>query len=63
MVGSIGPGTKLISLGQTTGDGRFTLLPTACLGVCEQAPAMMVDGEVYGDLTPQKLDEVLAKHK
>jgi len=51
-----------IGLGQTTADGRFTLLPVACLGLCEQAPAMMVDEDVHGNLTPQKVDEVLARY-
>jgi len=51
-----------INLGQTTPDGRFTLLPTACLGVCEQAPAMIVDEDVHGDLTPAKLGPILARY-
>jgi NADH-quinone oxidoreductase subunit E len=51
-----------VELGQTTADGRFTLLPAACLGFCEQAPAIIVDEDVHGFLTPQKLDEVLAKY-
>jgi NADH-quinone oxidoreductase subunit E len=51
-----------VELGQTTPDGRFTLLPAACLGYCEQAPAMIVDEDVYGFLTPQKVDQILAKY-
>ncbi|OGW45982.1 MAG: NADH-quinone oxidoreductase subunit E [Nitrospirae bacterium GWC2_57_9] len=49
--------------GQTTADGRFTLLPVPCLGVCEQAPAVMIGNEVYGDLTPEKLDRILERLK
>jgi NADH-quinone oxidoreductase subunit E len=45
--------------GQTTGDGEFTLLPTVCLGHCEQAPVMMLDGEIVGNLTPEKIDGAL----
>lgn len=52
-----------IGLGQTTPDGLFTLLPTACLGACDKAPAMMIDDELYGDLTPEKVEEVLKKYK
>ena len=48
-----------IDLGQTTPDGRFTLLPNACLGLCEQAPAMLVDGNVHGNLTANGVDEAL----
>lgn len=49
--------------GQTTADNRFTLLPVPCLGVCEQAPAMMVGSEVYGDLTQEKVDRILERYK
>jgi NADH-quinone oxidoreductase subunit E len=48
--------------GQTTADGRFTLLPCACLGLCEQAPAMMIDQDVHGNLAPQMVDQILAKY-
>jgi len=51
-----------IALGGTTADGRFTLLPAGCLGVCEHAPAMMVDEDLHLDLTPEKLDEILARY-
>ena len=47
--------------GQTSSDDRFTLLPVPCLGACDRAPAMMIDDELYGDLTPGKLDEILEK--
>ena len=49
-----------IEPGQTTPDGLFTLLPTVCLGHCEQAPVMILDGEIIGNLTPEKIDRVLA---
>jgi len=52
-----------IALGGTTADGRFTLLPAACLGVCEHAPVMMVDEDLHLDLTPEKLDEILARYR
>lgn len=52
-----------IQLGGTTADDRFTLLPVACLGSCEQAPAMMVDEDFYGDLTPEKIDEILDRYQ
>lgn len=52
-----------ITLGETTPDGRFTLLPIACLGACDQAPAMMIDGELHGLLTPEKVDEILERYQ
>jgi len=51
-----------IQLGETTADGRFTLIPMACLGACDHAPAMMIDNELHGDLTPDKIDAILARY-
>lgn len=48
-----------ITMGETTADGRFTLLPVACLGACDHAPAMLVDRMLYGDLTLEKIDNIL----
>jgi NADH-quinone oxidoreductase subunit E len=52
-----------ISFGETTPDNRFTLLPNACLGICDHAPALMINKELYCDLTIDKLDEVLKIYK
>ena len=38
-----------ISPGQTTADGRFTLIPVCCLGNCDKAPALMIDDDTYGN--------------
>jgi NADH-quinone oxidoreductase subunit E len=51
-----------IALGQTTKDGRFTLLPAACLGACDKAPVMMVDEQLHVELTPTKVDEILGRY-
>jgi NADH-quinone oxidoreductase subunit E len=48
-----------IAMGGTTPDGLFTLLPVCCIGYCDFAPAMMVNKKVYGNLNPQKIDELL----
>ncbi|HWF60629.1 MAG TPA: NADH-quinone oxidoreductase subunit NuoE [Nitrospira sp.] len=52
-----------IDLGQTTRDGRLTCLPIACLGHCERAPALMIDQDVYGDVTPEKVESIVEKYK
>ncbi|MDD3764351.1 MAG: NADH-quinone oxidoreductase subunit NuoE [Nevskiales bacterium] len=39
-----------IDYGQTTADGRFTLLPICCLGTCDRAPALMIDKDTHRDL-------------
>jgi len=50
-------------LGETTADGRFTLLPIVCLGTCDHAPAMMVDEDLHRDLDPQKAEQALENYK
>ena len=52
-----------IKLGQTTKDDRFTLLPNCCLGTCDRAPALMIDHDLYRDLTTDQLDNILEKYK
>ncbi len=48
-----------IKPGQTTPDGLFTLEFTACLGVCEVAPAIQIDEVVFGNLTTERIKEIL----
>jgi NADH-quinone oxidoreductase subunit E len=48
-----------INPGETTEDGLFTVLPTACIGYCDLSPAMLVNGRPYGPLTPGKIDDIL----
>ena len=45
--------------GETTPDGKFTLLPADCMGVCERAPAMIVDRKVYGPLSESQIEEII----
>ncbi len=49
--------------GKTTEDGLFTIERVACLGCCSLAPVVMIDGEVYGRLTGDKLKKILKKIK
>ena len=46
----------------TTEDKLFTIESTRCLGCCSLAPVMMVDGTIYGYLTPKKLPEILKQY-
>jgi formate dehydrogenase iron-sulfur subunit len=48
-----------IDFHQTTADGGITLEPIYCLGNCALSPAMMVDGHLYGRVTPQKFDAII----
>ncbi|AHW58896.1 NADH dehydrogenase subunit E [Draconibacterium orientale] len=49
-----------IGLGETTPDKQFTLLETNCLGWCHKAPAMLINDEIYTELTPEKVREILS---
>jgi len=49
-----------IGFGETTPDKLFTLEMTSCLGVCGVAPAMMVNDRVYGNLSRERIAEVIA---
>ena len=48
-----------IGPGETTPDGRFTLTRTNCIGACDQAPAMLIGDEMYGQLTPDRISAIL----
>jgi NADH-quinone oxidoreductase subunit E len=66
LMGATTIGEELIRLlkvgfGQTTPDGLFSLEISSCLGVCGVAPAMMINDEVYGNLTPRRVQEILAE--
>lgn len=52
-----------IGVGETTGDGEFTLLSVACLGCCSLSPVIMINSETFGRLTPQKVRDILKKHR
>ncbi|HEU0265722.1 MAG TPA: NADH-quinone oxidoreductase subunit NuoE [Geobacterales bacterium] len=49
-----------IAPGETTKDGLFTLLPCACLGNCGEGPTMMIDNTLYGPVTLERVEEILA---
>jgi NADH-quinone oxidoreductase subunit E len=52
-----------IDYGQTTVDNLFTLIPVPCLGDCDKAPTMMVGNDHYRNLTPEKIDQIIADYK
>ncbi|MEW6034209.1 MAG: NADH-quinone oxidoreductase subunit NuoE [Chloroflexota bacterium] len=51
-----------IGHGQTTADGAFSLMLVNCIGACDRAPAMMVNDDVYQDVAPSRVREVLNKY-
>jgi NADH-quinone oxidoreductase subunit E len=48
-----------VGIGETTADGLFTLETTSCLGACGVAPVMMIDEEVYGNLTEDRVASII----
>ncbi len=52
-----------IDEGQTTPDKRFHLETVACLGACFAAPAMMIDDQCFGRLTPQRIKSILQNYE
>jgi NADH-quinone oxidoreductase subunit E len=51
-----------IGPGETTADGKFSLELTNCIGACDSAPAMLVNHDVHGNLTPKKISQVLKSY-
>ena len=51
-----------IKVGETTHDKKFTLLTANCLGWCHKGPVMLINDEVYPELTPQKALEVIEEY-
>lgn len=47
--------------GQTSADGLWTFEMTSCIGVCGVGPVLMVDDDVYGNVTPERVKELLSK--
>ena len=47
--------------GQTSADGKWTFEMTSCLGVCGVGPVIMVDDDVYGNVTTERVPEILGR--
>jgi NADH-quinone oxidoreductase subunit E len=52
-----------VGIGETTKDGLFTLELTSCIGVCGVAPAMMINEEVFGNLTPERVRQIIEEKR
>jgi len=52
-----------IGPGETTPDGRFSFELTNCIGLCDRAPAMLINNDAHVDLTPKKIKQILQKYK
>jgi NADH-quinone oxidoreductase subunit E len=52
-----------IPFGETTLDGEWSLLTTSCIGACAVGPVMMIDDNIYGNLTPVKAREIINRYR
>jgi NADH-quinone oxidoreductase subunit E len=51
-----------LASGETSPDGRWTLLTTSCIGICGVGPVMVVDDDVHGNITPDLLPGLLERY-
>jgi NADH-quinone oxidoreductase subunit E len=51
-----------VGFGQTTPDGRFTLLPICCLGACDRGPTLMINDETHFGVSPQDIARLLERY-
>lgn len=48
--------------GETSADGKWTLITTSCLGVCGVGPVVLIDEDVFGNVTPEQIPGILARY-
>lgn len=52
-----------VEVGGTTADGVFSLVEVECIGACDKAPAIMINGDHHGPVTPESLREILDTYR
>lgn len=52
-----------LKAGQTSPDGQWSLVTTSCLGVCSVGPVFLVDDDIYGNVTPSQVADILGRYK
>lgn len=52
-----------VDSGETSQDGKWTLLTTSCPGICGVGPVIMIDDDVYGNVAPERVPEILALYE
>lgn len=63
MIGQVIADELSVAPDETTDDGLFTYMVVACLGCCSLAPAMMIDDQTYGRLTPQMIRKLIRQRR
>ncbi len=54
--------TLRLKSGETSQDGKWTLVTTSCLGVCGVGPVIIIDEDIYGNVKPDQVPEILARY-
>ena len=54
--------TLRLSNGETTSDSKWTLVTTSCLGLCSVGPVVLVDDDMYGNITPEQIPDILGRY-
>jgi NADH-quinone oxidoreductase subunit E len=49
--------------GETTPDSKWTLLTTSCLGLCSVGPVVLIDDDIYGNVTPEQIPDILERYE
>ena len=49
--------------GETTPDSKWTLVTTSCLGLCSVGPVLLIDDDIYGNVTPEQLSDILERYE
>jgi NADH:ubiquinone oxidoreductase subunit E len=55
--------TLNLNNGETTPDKKWTLITTSCLGLCSVGPVVLIDDDLYGNVSPEQIDEILARYE
>ena len=54
--------TLSLNNGETTADSKWTLVTTSCLGLCSVGPVVLVDDDMYGNITPEQIPDILGRY-
>jgi len=55
--------TLSLNNGETTTDSKWTLVTTSCLGLCSVGPVLLIDDDMYGNITPEQLPDILGRYE
>jgi NADH-quinone oxidoreductase subunit E len=55
--------TLALENGETTSDNKWTLVTTSCIGLCSVGPVLLVDDDMYGNVTVEKIPDILGRYE